>query len=142
VSARDPGETTSSESLHAGSVCRTCWGTHAHQASQCLCTGTPEMASGATRLDLRPSAPAWMSRPERQEPNKKPGSCGRPGFWGSRGPRRLKASVGWSFPRWCCITLVSVMARLAQSQRALMSTGSDAQGHLAREGALGVGGEG
>lgn len=33
------------------------------------------------------------------------------------------------------------MARLAQRQHALMSTGSDAQGHLAREGALGVGGE-
>ena len=50
--------------------------------------------------------------------------------------------MGWSFPRWCCVTLVSVMARLAQSQRSLMSTRSDAQGHLAREGALGVGGEG
>lgn len=50
--------------------------------------------------------------------------------------------MGWSFPRWCCITLVSVMARLAQRQHALMSTGSDAQRHLAREGALGVGGEG
>ncbi len=33
------------------------------------------------------------------------------------------------------------MARLAQRQHALMSTGSDAQGHLAREGELGVGGE-
>jgi hypothetical protein len=50
--------------------------------------------------------------------------------------------VGWNFPRWCCFTLVSVMARLAQCQHALMAIRSDAQSHLAREGALGVGGEG
>lgn len=49
--------------------------------------------------------------------------------------------MGWSFPRWCCVTLVSVMARLAQCQQALMAIRSDAQSHLAREGALGVGGE-
>jgi hypothetical protein len=114
---------------------------HTRRASACA-RAHPRWHQVRLALDERPSAPAWMSRPELQEPNKKPGSCGRPGFWGSRDPWSLKASVGWSFPRWCCVTLVSVMARLAQRQHALMSTRSDAQGHLAREGALGVGGEG
>jgi hypothetical protein len=34
------------------------------------------------------------------------------------------------------------MARLAQCQHALMPIRSDAQGHFARDGALGIGGEG
>lgn len=50
--------------------------------------------------------------------------------------------MGWSFPRWCYVDFVSVMARLAHCQHALMAIRSDAQGHIAREGALGVGGEG
>ena len=113
---------------------------HTRQASACA-RAHPRWHRVRLAPEERPSAPFWVNRHQRQEPNKKPGSCGRPGFWGSRNPWRLKASAGWSFPRSCGVTLVSVMARLAQCQHALMAACSDAQSHLAREGALGVGGD-
>ena len=113
---------------------------HTRQASACA-RAHPRWHRVRLAPEERPSAPLGVNRHEQQEPNKKPGSCGRPGFRGSRDPWRLKASAGWRFPRSCCVTLVSVMARLAQSQHALMALRSDAQGHHAREGALGVGGE-
>lgn len=129
--------------LHAGSVCRTCRHT---------CTpGRPVLVHGHTRdgvcvnrLRACSSAAASGSSVEHQAPSKKPGSCGRPGFLGSCDPRRMKASVAWSFPRRGRAPLDTVMVQrtLRLMQCVVMMACSDAHARPALEGALGVGGVG